>query len=82
MMKLLRKKSVMFKRHERFKEWEDVKYDGRSRREEKVQQLLRSDRMSIKIIAEELKLDRETVRRILTEDLETRKISVKMVPTI
>lgn len=59
-----------------------MKYDGRSRREEKVQQLLRSDRMSIKIIAEELKLDRETVRRILTEDLETRKISVKMVPTI
>jgi hypothetical protein len=32
--------------------------------------------------AEELNLDRETVRKILTEDLGMRKVSAKMVPRI
>jgi hypothetical protein len=31
-------------------------------------------------MAEELNLDRETVRKILTEDLGMRKVSAKMVP--
>jgi hypothetical protein len=34
------------------------------------------------MIAEELNLDRETVREILTEDLEIRNVSAKMVPRI
>jgi hypothetical protein len=34
------------------------------------------------MMAEELNLDRETVRKILTEDLEMRKVSAKMVPRI
>jgi hypothetical protein len=33
-------------------------------------------------MAEELNLDRETVKKILTEDLEMRKFSPKMVPRI
>jgi hypothetical protein len=32
------------------------------------------------MMAEELNLDRETVRKILNEDLEMREVSVKMVP--
>jgi hypothetical protein len=34
------------------------------------------------MMAEELNLDRETVRKILTEDLGMRKVSAKMVPQI
>jgi predicted transcriptional regulator len=61
--------------HKRFKEVrEDV---------EKVRKLVRSDRrLSVQMMAEELNLDRETVRKILTEDLEMRKVLAKMVPRI
>jgi hypothetical protein len=34
------------------------------------------------MMAEELNLDRETVRQIFTEDLGMRKVSTKMVPRI
>jgi predicted transcriptional regulator len=48
---------------------------------EKVQKLVRSDRLlSLRMIAEKLNLDRETVRKILTGDLEMRKVSANMVP--
>jgi histone-lysine N-methyltransferase SETMAR len=49
----------------------------------KVLKLVCSERqLSVQMIAEELNLDRETVRKILTEDLGMRKVSAKMVPQI
>jgi hypothetical protein len=70
--------------HKRFKEsWEDVKDDERTghlkthwtdENVEKVQKLVHSDtRLSVRMMAEELKLGRETVRKIMTEDLGMRK---------
>jgi hypothetical protein len=84
---------VFFEWHTSFKEGrEDVKDDERTghpkthwadENVEKVQKLVRSDRrLSVRMMAEELNLDRETVRQILTEDLGTRKVSAKMVPRI
>jgi histone-lysine N-methyltransferase SETMAR len=75
------KKSSVFEWHKRFKEGrEDVKFDesaGRPKTHrtdenvEKVRKLVRFDRLlSVRILGEELNLDRETVRKILTEDLE------------
>jgi histone-lysine N-methyltransferase SETMAR len=50
---------------------------------EKVWKLVRSGRrLSVRMMAQELNLDRETVRQILTEDLGMRKVSAKMVPRI
>lgn len=47
----------------------------------RVRELVRSDRrLSVKMIAEELNINRETVRLIITEDLGMRKICAKMVP--
>ena len=36
--------------------------------------------MAIRNIAEEVNIDRETVRKILTEDLDMRKVCAKIVP--
>ena len=50
---------------------------------ETVRQLFRSDRwLSVQMMAEELNLNREMVRKILTDDLGTRKFSAKMLPRI
>jgi histone-lysine N-methyltransferase SETMAR len=50
---------------------------------EEVWKLVHSDRrLSVRMMAEELNLDRETVRKILTEDLGMRKVSAKTVPRI
>ncbi|GFG36981.1 hypothetical protein Cfor_05402 [Coptotermes formosanus] len=50
---------------------------------ERVQQLVWANkRLSVQMTAEELHLNRETVRNILTDDLGMRKISAKMVPRI
>jgi hypothetical protein len=47
----------------------------------KVWKLVHSNRrLSVRMTAEELNLDREIVRKILTEDLGMRKVSAKMVP--
>jgi hypothetical protein len=47
---------------------------------EKVRKLVCSDRrLSVQMMAEELNLGRETVRKILNEDLGMRKVSAKMV---
>jgi hypothetical protein len=47
---------------------------------EKVRKLVCSDgQLSIRMMAEELNLDRESVRKILTEDLGMKKVSAKMV---
>jgi hypothetical protein len=44
---------------------------------------VRSDQRSgVRLQAEELKINRETVRQIITDGLGTRKISAKMVPRI
>jgi hypothetical protein len=39
-------------------------------------------KLSVRMMAEELNIDRETVRKILTEDLGMRKVSGKMVSQI
>jgi len=50
---------------------------------DRVQTLVRSDRrLGVRVIAEELNMNRETVRQIVKEDFGMRKISVKMVPRI
>ena len=46
----------------------------------KVRQILRENRrMTVRSIAEQVDIDRETVRKILTEDLDM-KVCAKMVP--
>jgi hypothetical protein len=76
--------------HKRYKEClEDVKDDKRTEHlkthrtdenVEKVRKLVCSDRrLSVQMMAEEPNLDRETVSKILTEDLGMRKVSAKMV---
>ena len=65
----------------------DEKRSGRpatSRTEEnlaKVRQIVRENRrLTVRSIAEQVNIDRETVRKILTEDLDMRKVCTKMVP--
>ena len=46
-----------------------------------VRELVRSDRrLTVKMLADEINMNRETVRLILTEELGIRKICAKMVP--
>ena len=50
---------------------------------DRVRTLVHSDqRLGVRVIAEELNMNRETVRHIVKEDLGVRKISAKMVPQI
>jgi len=50
---------------------------------DRVRTLVRSDRkLGVRVIAEELHMNRETVRQIVKEDLGMRKSSAKMVPRI
>jgi len=55
-----------------------------SRNEEnitKVHQMVRENhRLTVRSIAEQVNIDRETVRKILTEDLDMRKACAKKVP--
>jgi len=85
------KKLSVFEWHRRFKEGrEDVQDDPRSGQPktqrtdsnmDRVRTLVRSDRrLGVRVIAEELNVNRETVRQIVKEDLGMRKISAKMVP--
>ena len=47
----------------------------------RVRELVRSDRrLTVNMIADEVNVNREAVRRILTEELGMRKICAKMVP--
>jgi len=47
----------------------------------KVRQIVRENRrLTVRSIAEQVNIDRETVRKILTEDLQMRKVCAKMVP--
>jgi len=46
-----------------------------------VRQIVRENRrLTVRSIAEQVNIDRETVRGILTEDLDKRKVCAKMVP--
>ena len=47
----------------------------------KVRQIVRENRLlTVRSIADQVNIDRETVRKILTEDLDMRKVCAKMVP--
>ena len=47
----------------------------------KVRQILRENRrLTVRSIAEQVNIDRETVRKMLTEDLDMRKVCAKMDP--
>jgi len=47
----------------------------------KIPQIVRENRqLTVRSIAEQLNIDIETVRKILTEDLDMRKVCAKMVP--
>jgi predicted HTH transcriptional regulator len=47
----------------------------------KVHQIVcQNHRLSVRSIAKQVNIDRETVRKILTEDLDMRKVYAKMVP--
>lgn len=80
----------VFDWHKRFKEGrEDVRDDARSGRPvthrtgeniQKVKDLVCSNRqLTVRMIAEELNLDKETVRLILKENLNMRKVSAKVL---
>jgi len=48
----------------------------------KICQIVRENRQpTVRGIAEQVNIDKETVRKILTEDLDMRKVCAKMVPT-
>ncbi|XP_030873361.1 protein GVQW3 [Leptonychotes weddellii] len=83
----------VFDWHKRFKEGrEDVRDDARSGRPvthrtdeniQKVKDLVCSNRrLTVRMMAEELNLDKETVRLILKENLNMRKVSAKVVSGI
>jgi len=47
----------------------------------KVRQIVRENhRLTVRSIAEQVNIERETVRKILTEDLDMRRVCAKMVP--
>jgi len=83
----------VFEWHKRFSEGrESVKDDDRPGRPrtavtddniEKVRDVIRKDRrLGVRAVAEEVNLDRESVRRILREELNLRKVCAKMVPKL
>jgi len=77
------KKSSVFEWHRRFKEGrEDVQDDPKTQKTDanvdRVRTLVLSDRrLGVRVIAEELNMNRETVRQIVKENLRKRKISAK-----
>jgi len=83
----------VFEWHKRFSEGrESVKDDDRPGRPctavtvdntEKVRDVIRKNRrLGVRTVAEEVSLDRESVRRILREELNMRKVCAKMVPKL
>ena len=85
------KKTAVYKWVKRFSEVResvtDEERSGRpatSRTEENIakisQTVCENRRMTVRGIAEHVNIDRETVRKILTEDLDMRKVCAKMVP--
>ena len=87
------KKSSVFEWHMRFKEGRENVQENPSSGQPRSQRtdanvnrertLVRSDRiLGVTAIAEELSMNRETVRQIVKEDLGMRKMSAKMVSRI
>jgi len=85
------KKTAVYKWVKRFSEGResvtDEERSGRpatSKTEEniaKVRQIVRENcRLTLRSISEQVNINRETVRKILTEDLDMRKVCAKMVP--
>jgi len=85
------KKTAVYKWVKRFSEGResvtDEESSGRSatsRTEEnvtKVRQIVHENRrLTVRNIAEKVNIDRETVRKMLPEDLDVRKMCAKMVP--
>jgi len=85
------KKTAVYKWVKRFSEGResvtDEERSGRpatSRSEEniaKVRQIVRENRrLTVSSIAEQVNIDRETVRKISTEDLDMRKVCAKTAP--
>jgi len=85
------KKTAVYKWVKRFSEGRECVTDeersGRpatSRNEEniaEVRQIVRENpRLTVRSIAEQVNIDRETVSKILNEDLDMRKVCAKMVP--
>ena len=85
------KKTAVCKWVKRFSEGREIVTDeeesGRtatSRTEENItksrQIVLENRRLTVRSIAEQANIDRETVRKILAEDLNVRKVCAKMVP--
>jgi len=83
----------VFELHKRFSEdRESVKDDDRPGRPrtavtgdniEKVRDVIRKDRrLGVRAVAEEVNLERESVRRILREELNMRKVYAKMFPKL
>ena len=86
-------RSRVFEWHKRFKEGrEDVEDDSRSGRPstsrtadnvERVKQMVCGDRrLTVRMIVDELEINRDSVWKIFTEDLGIRKICAKMVPKL
>jgi len=84
-------RAQVFRWHKSFLEGrEQVEYEPRAGRPsisktdgnlERVRSLVRSDRrLTLRIISSELNLNRFTVHQILTQDLDMRKVSAKIVP--
>jgi len=85
------KKTAVYNWVKRFYEGREIVTDeersglpATSRTEEdiaKVRQILRENRrLTVRIIAEQVNIDKETVRKILTEDLDMSKVCAKMIP--
>ena len=85
------KKTAVYNWEKRFSERSesvtDEERSGRpatSRTEEniaKVRQIVRENRrLTVRSIAEQVNINRETVRNTLTEDLDMRKLCAKMIP--
>jgi len=85
------KKTAVYKWVKRFPEGrEGVTEEERSKRPAtsrtekniaKLRQILRENRrLTVRSIAEQMNIDRETISKILTEDLDMRKVCAKMVP--
>jgi len=85
------KKTAVYKCVKRFSEGResvtDEERSGRqatNRTEEniaKFRQIVRENRrLTVRSIVEQMNIDKETARKILTEDLDMRKVCAKMVP--
>ena len=86
-------RSRVFEWHKQFKEGrKDVEDDSRSGRPsmsrtadnvERVKQMVRGDHwLTVRMIADELEINRDSVWKTITEDLGMQKICAKMVPKL